>query len=144
MRTLFEHLARYDGRLSVLTARILKVLTVRGQESRTEWAVWLRDHVRETYMCLIGVDDVAAGELRPCTLDECGGGKAGRAGQSDHIAHALVPWERPLAELRMLSEPHGVSMTWPAVLRVVVRNESRHIRCAVDSYAALEQISEVE
>ena len=52
MRTLCERLARYDGRLTVLS--------VRSQEPWTQWSVCLRDHVHETWMCCGLLDQFTA------------------------------------------------------------------------------------
>ena len=67
MRLLFAGLARYDGRLSVLTAC--------NDVPVGLWTVVLRDHVRHTCLGLRRIEQLAP--------DEQGSGP-------------LVPWERPL------------------------------------------------
>ena len=101
MRTLFEILARYDGRLTVLT--------VRSQEPWTQWSVCLRDHVHQTWMCFAPLDQFMAYAQGRGAPDGCGA--------------VLVPRERPLAELGALPEPEGASMTWLEVLRALARLE---------------------
>ena len=122
----------------------LSVLAARSQEPWTQWGVCLCDHVRQTWRCV--------GQLQPLTAQ----------------GRVLRSRERPLAELRALSEPHGATMTWPDVLRaldvleqdatgwflaaitatrpaqgmpyyrLVVRNDGGRMRHEVDSYAAFE------
>jgi hypothetical protein len=50
MRLLFAGLARYDGRLSVLTAR--------SQDTLGLWTVALRDHVRHTWLRLRRIEQL--------------------------------------------------------------------------------------
>ena len=87
MRLLFAGLARYDGRLSVLTAR--------NDVPVGLWTVVLRDHVRHTWLSIRHTEQLAP--------DEQGRGP-------------LVPWERPLAEVEALAEPEDAAMTWLEVL----------------------------
>jgi hypothetical protein len=87
MRLLFAGLARYDGRLSVLTAR--------NDVPVGLWTVVLRDHVRHSWLGIRRIEDLAP--------DEQGSG-------------ALVPWERPLTEIEALAQPEDAAMTWLEVL----------------------------
>jgi hypothetical protein len=80
-------LARYDGRLSVLTAR--------SQDPLGLWTVVLRDHVRHTWLRLRRIEQL--------TPDEQGGAP-------------LVPWERPLVELEPPTSASGAAMPWLEVL----------------------------
>src|SRR2546426_12720134 len=82
LRTLLACLARFDGRLSVLTAR--------SQEPFEQWAVCLCDHVRQTWRCVGGLDALTA----PAQ------------------GRARAPRERPLAKLLALPQPHGATLTW--------------------------------
>ena len=139
MRLLFAGLARYDGRLSVLTAR--------NDVPVGLWTVVLRDHVRHTWLRIRRIEDLAP--------DEQGSG-------------ALVPWERPLTEVEALAQPENAAMTWLEVLWALgtfahsargwslaaieasrpARAEPRYrlvlqragIRFEADSYVAFEQI----
>jgi hypothetical protein len=97
MRTLCERLTRYEGRLTVLSAR--------SQEPWTRWALCLRDHMRDTWRCF--------GQLREFAAYEQA------LSATDHRAGVRRPRERPLAELRARPAPHGASMTWPDVLRAL-------------------------
>jgi hypothetical protein len=131
--------ARYDGRLSVLTAH--------GEGPDALWTVVLRDHVRHTWLRIRRIEQLApdAQENAP-----------------------LVRWERPLTELEALAEPEGAAMTWLEVLWALgalehsargwsleaieasrpARTEPRYrlvlqragIRYEADSYVAFEQI----
>ena len=91
MRLLFASLARYDGRLSVLTAR--------HDVSVGLWTVVLRDHVRHTclHTCL------RIRRIEQLAPDEQGSGP-------------LVPWEHPLTEAEALAQPENAAMTWLQVL----------------------------
>ena len=140
MRLLFAGLARYDGRLSVLTAR--------NDVPVGLWTVVLRDHVRHSLLRIRHIEQLAPHE---------------------HGSAALVPWERPLTQLEaLLAEPEGAAMTWLEVLWALgvlehsvrgwspvaieaswpTRAEPRYrlvlqrtgIRREADSYVAFEQI----
>ena len=139
LRLLFAGLARYDGRLSVLTAR--------NDVPVGLWTVVLRDHVRHSWLGIRRIEELAP--------DEQGRGP-------------LVPWERPLAEFEALAQPEDAAMTWLEVLWVLgafqhsgrgwslgaieasrpTRVEPRYrlvlqragIRFEADSYVAFEQI----
>jgi hypothetical protein len=140
LRLLFAGLARYDGRLSVFTARHDVPVGL--------WTVVLRDHVRHTCLGICRVEQLAP--------DEQGSGP-------------LVPWERPLAEVEALAQPEeAAAMTWLQVLWALgtykysargwslvaieaswpARAEPRYrlvlqragIRYEADSYGAFEQI----
>jgi hypothetical protein len=139
MRLLFAGLARYDGRLSVLTAH--------NDVPVGLWTVVLRDHVRHSWLGIHCIEQLAP--------DEQGSGP-------------LVPWERPLAEFEALAQPKNVAMTWLEVLWALgvfkhsargwsllaieasrpARTEPRYrlvlqrtgIRYEAHSYAAFEQI----
>ena len=139
MRRLFAGLARYDGRLSVLTAHHHVPVGL--------WTVMLRDHVRHSWLGIHRIEELA--------LDEHGSGP-------------LVPWERPLTEVEALAQPEHAAMTWLEVLWALgafthsargwflaaieasrpVRTEPRYrlvlqragIRFIADSYGAFEQI----
>jgi hypothetical protein len=87
MRLLFAGLARYDGRLSVLTAR--------SQGPDGTWTVVLRDHVRHTWLRLRRIEQLAA---------------------DGNESAPLVPWEHPLTEFEALAEAEGAAMTWLQVL----------------------------
>jgi uncharacterized protein YbdZ (MbtH family) len=87
MRLLFAGLARYDGRLSVLTAR--------NDVPVGLWTVVLRDHVRHTCLDIRRIEQL--------TPDEHGSG-------------SLVPWERPLTKVEALAQPEDAAMTWLEVL----------------------------
>lgn len=87
MRLLFAGLARYDGRLSVLTAR--------SESPDDMWTVVLRDHVRHTSLRLRRIEQLAA---------------------DGEESAPLVPWERPLTEFQALVEPEGAAMTWLQML----------------------------
>ena len=87
MRPLFAGLARYDGRLSVLTAR--------NDVPVGLWTVVLRDHVRHTCLGIRRIEQLAP--------DEQGSGP-------------LVPWEHPLTEFEALVQLENVAMTWLEVL----------------------------
>ena len=90
MRVLFGCLARYDGRLTVLTAR--------SQEPWTQWGVCLCDHVRQTWRCV--------GRLEPLKVH-------GR------LLGARERPLAELRALRALPEPLGATMRWPEVLRAL-------------------------
>jgi hypothetical protein len=141
MRLLCAGLARYDGRVSVLTAR--------SQGPDGMWTVMLRDHVRDTWLRVRRIEQLAPD-----------------AQESD----ALVCWERPLTELVAPAEPEGAAMTWLQVLwalgalehcvrgwslvaieasrpartepryRLVLRRTDTSAQCEVDSYAAFERL----
>ena len=139
MRLLFAGLARYDGRLSVLTAR--------NDVPVGFWTVVLRDHVRHTCLRIRRIEELAP--------DEQGSGP-------------LVPWERPLAEFEAPAQPEDAAMIWLEVLWALgalehsargwalvaieasrpARAEPRYrlvlqragIRYDADSYVAFEQI----
>jgi hypothetical protein len=141
MRLLFAGLARYDGRLNVLTA------LSEGPDGM--WTVVLRDHVRHTWLRLCRIEQLAADAQESAPL---------------------VRWERPLTEFEALAEPQGAAMTWLEVLwalgalehsargwslvaieaswpartapryRLVLRRTGTSDRCAVDSYAAFERL----
>src|SRR5919201_6801032 len=83
LRLLFAGLARYDGRLSVLTAR--------NDVPVGLWTVVLRDHVRHSWLGIRRIDELAP--------DEQGSGP-------------LVLWERPLSEVEALVQPEDAAMTW--------------------------------
>ena len=87
MRLLFAGLARYDGRLSVLTAR--------NDVPVGLWTVVLRDHVRHTWLGIRCIEQLAP--------DEQG-------------SDPLVPWERPLTEVEALVQLEAAAMTWLEVL----------------------------
>jgi hypothetical protein len=87
LRLLFAGLARYDGRLSVLTAR--------NDVPVGLWTVVLRDHVRHSWLGIRRIEELAP--------DEQGRGP-------------LVLWERPLAEFEALAQPQHAAMTWLEVL----------------------------
>ena len=87
MRLLLAGLARYDGRLSVLTAR--------NDVPVGFWTVVLWDHVRHTCLRIRRIEQLAA--------DEQGSGP-------------LVPWEHPLTEFEGLAQPEDAAMTWLEVL----------------------------
>jgi hypothetical protein len=57
MRLLFAGLARYDGRLSVLTAR--------SEGPDRMWTVVLRDHVRDTWLRLRRIEQLIPDEGPP-------------------------------------------------------------------------------
>ena len=146
LRLLFHRLARYDGRLTVLTAC--------SQKPWTHWTVCLRDHARDTWLGITRLSEFAAGE---------------QAGFAPH-ASPLAPPIRLMSELRALPRPDGARMTWPEVLqalayleghasgwfviwseatcplcgepryRMVVRSDGGGIRREVDSYVAFEEI----
>jgi hypothetical protein len=135
MRLLCAGLARYDGRLSVLTAR--------SEGPMGLWTVVLRDHVRDTWLRLRRIEQLAADAQESAPL---------------------VRWERPLAQ------PEDAAMTWLEVLwalgalehsargwslvaieasrpartdpryRLVLRRTGTSDRCEVDSYAAFERL----
>ena len=89
MHLLFAGLARYDGRLSVLTAR--------SQGPDALWMVVLRDHVRHTWLRLRRIEQLAP----------------------DAQENALLArWERPPTEFEALAEPEpeGAAMTWLELL----------------------------
>jgi hypothetical protein len=139
MRLLFAGLARYDGRLSVLTAR--------NDVPVGLWAVVLRDHVRHTWLGIRRIEQLAP--------DVQGSGP-------------LVPWEHPLTEFEVLAQPEDAAMTWLEVLWALgavkhsargwilvaieasrpARKEPRYrlvlqragIRYEADNYVAFEQI----
>jgi hypothetical protein len=141
LRLLFAGLARYDGRLSVLTAR--------NDAPVGLWTVMLRDHVRHSWLGIRRIEELAP--------DEQGGGP-------------LVPWERPLTEFEALAQPQpeDAAITWLEVLWALgafthggrgwslmaieaswpVRVEPRYrvvlqragLRYEADSYGAFEQI----
>src|SRR5919201_2387732 len=87
MRLLSAGLARYDGRLSVLTAR--------NDVPVGLWTVVLRDHVRHTWLGIRCIEQLAP--------DEQG-------------SDPLAPWERPLTEVEALAQPEDAAMTWLEVL----------------------------
>ena len=87
MRLLFAGLARYDGRLSVLTAHHDVPVGL--------WTVMLRDHVRHSWLGIRRIEELAP--------DEQGSGP-------------LVPWERPLAEFEAPAQPEDAAMIWLEVL----------------------------
>jgi uncharacterized protein YbdZ (MbtH family) len=139
LRLLFAGLARYDGRLSVLTARNDLPVGL--------WTVVLRDHVRHTCLDIRRIEQLAP--------DEQG-------------SDPLVLWERPLTEVEALVQPEAAAMTWLEVLWALgtfehsvrgwslvaieasrpARTEPRYrlvlqragIRYEADSYVACEQI----
>ena len=139
LRLLFAGLARYDGRLSVLTAR--------NDVPVGLWTVVLRDHVRHSWLGIRRIEELAP--------DEQGSGP-------------LVPWERPLTEVEALAQPEEAAMTWLQVLWALgmykhsargwslvaieasrpARTEPRYrlvlqragLRYEADSYVAFEQI----
>jgi hypothetical protein len=139
MRLLLAGLARYDGRLSVLTAR--------NDVPVGLWTVVLRDHVRHTWLRIRRIEELAPDE---------------------RTIGPLVPWERPLAEVEGLAQPEDAAMTWLEVLWALgtlkhsargcslvaieaawpARGEPRYrlvlqragIRYEADSYGAFEQI----
>jgi hypothetical protein len=86
MRRLCAGLPRYDGRLSVLTAR--------SQGADGLWTVVLGDHVRHTWLRLHRIEQFAA---------------------DAQDSAALVPWDHPLTDFP-LAEPEGAAMTWLEVL----------------------------
>jgi hypothetical protein len=83
MCLLFAGWARYDGRLSALTARHDVPVGL--------WTATLRDHVRRTCLGLRRIEEL--------TLDEQGDGP-------------LVPWERPLTQFEAVAQPENATMTW--------------------------------
>jgi hypothetical protein len=87
VRLLFAGLARYDGRLSVLTARSDVPVGL--------WTVVLWDHVRHTCLDMRRIEQLAP--------DEQGSGP-------------LEPWEHPLAEVEALAQPEEAAMTWLEML----------------------------
>jgi hypothetical protein len=87
MRLLFAGLARYDGRLSVLTAR--------NDVPVGLWTVVLRDHVRHTWLCIRRIEQLTADAQENTPL---------------------VRWERPLTQLEALAQPENAAMTWLEVL----------------------------
>jgi hypothetical protein len=87
MRLLFAGLARYDGRLSVLTAH--------NDVPVGLWTVVLRDHARHTWLGIRGIEQLVPDE---------------------HTSGPLVPWERPLTEVEALAQPEEAAMTWLEVL----------------------------
>jgi len=87
MRLLFAGLARYDGRLSVLTAR--------NDVPVGLWTVVLRDHARHTWLGIRRIEQLAP---------------------DGHTSGPLVPWERPLTEVEALAQPEDAAMTWLEVL----------------------------
>jgi hypothetical protein len=87
LRLLFAGLARYDGRLSVLTAR--------NDVPVGFWTVVLWDHVRHTCLHIRRIEQLAP--------DEQGSGP-------------LAPWEHPLTEFEVLAQPEDTAMTWLEVL----------------------------
>jgi hypothetical protein len=143
MRLLFAGLARYDGRLSVLTAR--------NDVPVGLWTVVLRDHVRHSWLGIHCIEQLAPDEQR---------------------SGPLVPWERPLTEFEALAQPENAAMTWLEVLWALgtvqhsargwslvaieasrpTRVEPRYrlvlqragIRYEADSYVAFEQIVAAE
>ena len=141
MRLLFAGLARYDGRLSVLSARHDVPVGL--------WTVVLRDHVRHTCLGIHRIEELAP--------DEQGSGP-------------LVPWEHPLPEVEAPAQREDAAMTWLEVLWALgtvqhsargwtlvaieaawpTRTEPRYrlvlqragSRYEADSYAVLEQLVE--
>ena len=139
MRRLFAGLARYDGRLSVLTAHHDVPVGL--------WTVELRDRVRHSRLGIRRIEELAP--------DEQGSGP-------------LVPWEHPLTEVEALTQPENAAMTWLEVLWALgafqhsgrgwslvaieasrpTRAEPRYrlvlqragVRYEADSYGAFEQI----
>jgi hypothetical protein len=87
LRLLFAGLARYDGRLSVLTAR--------NDVPVGLWTVVLRDHARHTWLGIRRIEQLAPDE---------------------HTNGPLVPWERPLTKVEALAQPEDAAMTWLEVL----------------------------
>jgi hypothetical protein len=87
LRRLFAGLARYDGRLSVLTAC--------NDLSVGLWTVVLRDHVRHSWLGIRRIEELAPDE---------------------HGSGPLVPWECALAEFEALAQPEDAAMTWLEVL----------------------------
>ena len=139
LRRLFADLARYDGRLSVLTAC--------NDVPVGLWTVVLRDHVRHSWLGIRRIEELAPDE---------------------HGSGPLVPWERPLTQVEALAHPENAAMTWLEVLWALgtfthsargwslvaieasrpARAEPRYrlvlqragIRYEADSYVAFEQI----
>ena len=139
LRLLFAGLARYDGRLSVLTARHDVPVGL--------WMAVLWDHVRHTCLDIRRIEELAPDE---------------------HCSGPLVPWERPLPEVEALAQPEEAAMSWLQVLWALgtymhsargwslvaieasrpARAEPRYrlvlqragIRYEADSYGAFEQI----
>ena len=138
MRVLFGCLARYDGRLTVLTAR--------SQEPWTQWGVCLCDQVRQTWRCIGWLEPFTAqgrvpgSRVRP--LAEL------RALPEPH--GATMSWLDVLRALDVLERGGSgwflaaITATRPAqgtpCYRLVVRNDDGRIRREVDSYAAFEHI----
>ena len=138
MRVLFACLARYDGRLTVLTAR--------SQEPWTQWGVCLCDHVRQTWRCV--------GQLQPLTAQGRVLGSRERplaelrALPEPH--GATMTWPDVLRALDVLERGESgwflaaITATRPAQgmprYRLVVRNDGGRISHEVDSDAAFEHI----
>ena len=138
MRVLFACLARYDGRLTVLTAR--------SQEPWTQWGVCLCDHVRQTWRCV--------GHLEPLTVQGRVLGSRERplaelrALPEPH--GATMTWPDVLRALDVLERGAtgwflgAITATRPAqgmpCYRLVVRNDGGRMQREVDRYAAFEHI----